>query len=326
MPVVVDEPVHAILPPPDLWKFREITGVGDEELDVSFDGWSKLAILTADKVFLFPRRGRDERLLHGARVSEALVELGLGCVPPVLGRWPDGVLEAGPFVVLERRAGTRWPALENDAGIDEWERMLASLGGQVASWHRLDISRLPSDLRRPLGQDRHWLTRLLDPDRVERTVEEVVRLLDAKPAWAERWRRTALRLAGLPPVLLHGDLCENQLLVDDDQHVRTVLDWDEAAVGNPLLDFDFGEWGFAIFGWEDEFARLRQAMWDAYAAGLGGALAGLPSADEVHLLFTLKELAYFEESNAAGPIDDWGTSRLAKLRQQIGPATRAVSA
>ena len=323
MPVVVDELVHAILPPPDLWKFREITGVGDEELDVSFGGWSKLAILTADKVFLFPRRGRDEPLSHGALVAERLVELGLDCVPRVLGRWPDGVLDAGPFVAYERRSGTGWPELEATAGLAGFERMLTSLGRQIASWHRLDVSRLPSEVRRPLTQDRHWLTRLVDPDRVERTVDDVVRLLDATPTWAKQWRRTAFRVAGLPPVFLHGDLCENQLLVDGDLNVGTVLDWDDAAVGNPLLDFDFGEWGFAIFGWEEEFAALRRAMWDAYAAQLG---AGLPSADEVHLLFTLKELAYFEERNAAGPIDDWGTSRLATLRREIGSATKAVSA
>lgn len=241
MPVVVDELVHAILPPPDLWKFREITGVGGAELEVRFDGWSKLAILTADKVFLFPRRGRDERLLHGALVSDELARLGLDCVPRVLGRWPEGVLDAGPFVVLERRAGTRWPELEDTAGLDEYERMLASLGTQVARWHRLDVERLPAGVRRPLAQDRHWLTRLLDPDRAEQAVEAAARLLDAKPAWARQWQRTARRLANLPPVLVHGDLCENQLLVDADLHVRTVLDWDEAGLGNPLLDFDFGE-------------------------------------------------------------------------------------
>lgn len=321
MPLVVDELVHAILPPPDLWKFREVTGVGDAELDVAFDGWSKLAILTADKVFLFPRRGRDERLLRGARVSDVLVELGLDCVPPVLGRWPEGVLDAGPFIALERRPGTRWPTLEETASLDEYERMLAGLGGQIARWHRLDVSRLPADVRRPLAEDRHWLTRWLDPDQVEQAVEETVRLSDAKPAWAERWRRTALRLASLPPVLLHGDVCENQLLVDDDLQVRTVLDWDDAGVGNPLLDFDFGEWGYAIFGWEEEFARLRRAMWDAYTGVLG---TEVPSADEVHLLFTLKELAYFEQSNAAGPIDEWGAARLAGLRRQIAAATEAV--
>ncbi|GAB3426726.1 hypothetical protein GCM10027569_66660 [Flindersiella endophytica] len=322
---MVGELVHAILPPPDLWKFREITGVGDEELDVSFDGWSKLAILSADKVFLFPRRGRDERLLHGAYVSDVLVGLGLDCVPPVLGRWPAGVLDAGPFVALERRGGTRWPSLEESAGLDDYERMLASLGGQIARWHRLDVPRLPPEVQRPLVQDRPMLTRLLDPDRVDLACEEVVQRLEPKPAWAERWRRTARRMAGLPPVLLHGDVCENQLLVDAGLQVRTVLDWDEAGVGNPLLDFDFGEWGFAIFGWEEEFARLRRAMWTAYTAELDGALGpDLPSADEVHLLFTLKELAYFEESNAAGPIDEWGAARLARLRRQIGPATEAV--
>jgi aminoglycoside phosphotransferase (APT) family kinase protein len=233
----------------------------------------------------------------------------------------------GPFVAFERRSGTGWSEHEDSADLDGLERMLTSLGGLIARWHRLDVSRLPVDLRRPLVQDRHWLTRLLDTDRVERTVDDAVRLLDAKPSWADQWRRTALRVASLPPVLLHGDVCENQLLVDDDLHVHTVLDWDTAGLGNPLLDFDFGEWGAAIFKWEAEFPRLRQAMWNAYTTKLDEALGDdLPTAPEVHLLFTLKELAYFEEANAAGPIDDFGTARLARLRQQIGPATEAAAA
>jgi aminoglycoside phosphotransferase (APT) family kinase protein len=325
MRAVSDELVHAILPPPDLWKFREITKVGDVELEVSFHGWAKLAILTADKVFLFPRRGCDELLLRGALACEYLAGLGLDCVPRVFGRWPDGVLGAGPFVAYERRSGISWPELEDTVGLAGFERMLTSLGGLIARWHRLDISRLPADLRRPLDQNRHWLTGFLSPDRVERTVDEVVRLLDAKPAWARRWRRTALRLASLPPVLLHGDVSGNQLLVDDQLRVRTVLDWDTAGLGNPLLDFDFGEWGAAIFRWETEFTKLRQSMWDAYTTQLDGALGtDPPTAQEVHLLFTLKELAYFEEGNATGPIDDFGAARLARLRQQIRPATEAV--
>jgi aminoglycoside phosphotransferase (APT) family kinase protein len=325
MRAVSDELVHAVLPPPDLWKFRDITGVGDSELDVSFDGGSKLAILAEDRVFLFPRRGHDEAMLHGALACECLAGLGLDCVPRMLGRWPEGVLAAGPFVAYERRSGTSWSELEDTVGLAGFERMLTSLGRLIASWHRLDISRLPVDLRRPLAQDRHWLSRFLDTDRVERTVDEVVRLLDAKPAWAKRWRQTALRLASLPPVLLHGDCHANQLLVDDHLHVCTVIDWDASGLGNPLMDFDFGEWGAAIFSWEAEFATLRQAMWTAYTTHLDGALGtDPPTAREVHLLFTLKELAYFEESNATGPIDDFGAARLAKLRQQIGSATETV--
>lgn len=319
------DPIHAVLVPPDLSRFRELTGVGHADLEVSFDGWSKLAVLTRDRVFLFPRWGRDAPLLYGARVCEVLSALGVRCVPRVLGRWPEGALSTGPFVAFERRSGTDWSVLEGDAGLAEVERMLQSLGGVIATWHRIPASSLPSDLRSPASlAPRHRLGGFLDPARVDGAVEEVTRLLRAPARWASSWRTALRRLSAMAPVLVHGDVCENQLLVDGDGRVDTVLDWDTARVGHPLLDFDFGEWGVGIFGWEAQFARLRRAMWEGYRAGRLGV--DLPNAEEVHLLFTLSELAYFEQQSLQGPMDNWGATRLARCRAAIGRATEAILA
>lgn len=314
--------LHAILTPPDLSLFRELTGVGDAELEVNFDGWSKLAVLSADRVFLFPRRGRDEQLLHGARVSEALSALGVRCVPRVVGQWDEGVLAAGPFIAYERRPGVLWQYVEDDADLPALARLLESLGGAIATWHRLNVASLPPELRGPgqFGPKQPWLNDFLDPGLVGAAADRVVRLLEPPPSWASTWRATLIDLATLPPVLLHGDVTEGQLLVDTDGRVETVLDWDTAGIGHPLYDFDFGEWGFGIFAWEPDFAQLRQAMWNAYRAGRPEA--DLPTWERVHLLFTLAEL---EQRERDSQNDDWGRKRLTHCRQALRPATEAAA-
>lgn len=317
--------LQAILTPPDLSLFRQLTAVGDAELEVNFDGWSKLAVLSPDRVFLFPRRGQDEQLLHGARVSEALSALGVHCVPRVVGQWGEGVLSAGPFVAYERRPGVLWQYVEDEADLPAMSRLLESLGGMIATWHRLDVSRLPAGLRGAgrFGPKQPWLNDFLDPHLADDAAGRVLRLLDPPTSWASIWRTAVNELAALPPVLLHGDVTEGQLLVDAEGRVETVLDWDTAGVGHPLNDFDFGEWGVGIFRWEPDFACLRQAMWDAYRAGRPEL--ELPGREQVHVLFTLAELAYFEQQDRAGRNDDWGRTRLTHCRDAIGPATEAAA-
>jgi aminoglycoside phosphotransferase (APT) family kinase protein len=324
-PGVAEDLVHAVLAPPDLSRFRELTGIGDADLGVSFEGWAKLALLTEDRVFLFPRRGHDAQLLHGARVCDVLSRLGVRYAPRVLGRWPDGALTAGPFVAFERRSGLGWDRVEDRVGVDEVEQMLNSLGRAIATWHRIAVSDLPSDLQHMARFEpkQPWLRGFLDPARVDRCVDEAVALLHPRTSWSSIWLATLRAVSSMTPVLVHGDVCENQLLVDKQARVGTVLDWDTAGIGHPLHDFDFGEWGFGIFTWQDQFARLRRSMWEGYRAGRPGA--DLPDVSAVHLLFTLSDLAYVEQQNRQGPIDEWGTTRLANCRAAIAAATDAAA-
>lgn len=305
---MIEPLVHAVLPPPELARFRELTGIGDAPLDVDVSGWSKLALLTDDTVFLFPRRGRDDALLHGARVSAALASQDVECVPRLLDHWPDDPLGVGPFIALERRSGTRWPDLEDGASVSEIETMLGSLGRATASWHRVAVPDVPTPLPRPSDVlDRNpWLLRLLDPEVSGQALDDAAQLLHPSTARRAAWQSAVTPVAALAPVLVHGDICENQILVDEHLEVRTVLDWDTACVGHPLLDFDFGEWGFSIYAHEAEFGRLRRAWWEGYRSRRG---LDLPSSDEVHLVLTLAESAALAEKRASGPLSDWDERR-----------------
>jgi aminoglycoside phosphotransferase (APT) family kinase protein len=318
------DPVHAVLSPPELPAFRALVGLDDEPLEVEVEGWSKLVLLSSDRAFLFARRGRERALLHGAEICQALAGLGVTCVPVVLGRWGPDELPSGPCVAFERRRGRPWASLEEDAPLEDWLRMLESLGRTIASWHAVGLERFPPGLvTTPQFEPRGFLSAALGDAPIEEVLAEAAELAGPDPGWPGTWRSVLERVRALEPVLLHGDVCENQLLVDDELRVSSVLDWDTACAGHRLHDFDFGEWGIGIFRFEESFAELRRALWEPYRAALGGG-AQLPSSAAIHLVFVLSDLVETERRRRSGTLDAWDDRRLAHLRAEIGPATAAA--
>lgn len=303
-----DDRPSAILPPPTLDRFREITGVGSAPLATRFDGWSKLALLTDEVVYLFPRRGRDQALLRGAEVCAHLNDCGVSCAPVVVGRWDEFTDVAGPCVGFERRAGRQWSDIESSVTLRDLRTMLESLGRVIATWHNVDVPALPPALQRRASFDpKPTLSALLDRDhRV--LVEEAAARAGVSDDVRLRWLHTLEPVVAMSEVLVHGDICENQLLVDEEHQVRTVIDWDTAGRGHPLHDFDFGEWGFGIYSWESHFAELRAGMWRAYSAAR--EIADLPDADAVNLAFSLAEFTYFARHRDDGTLDAWRSQRL----------------
>jgi aminoglycoside phosphotransferase (APT) family kinase protein len=190
-------------------------------------------------------------------------------------------------------------------------------------WQSVDLDLLPADVKISASFDpKPTLEGFLSPRDLRQAVEDMAQLLDAPPSWIERWMDALYPVASLTPVLAHGDVCEGQLLVDADGRVGTIIDWDAAGISHPLHDFDFSEWGFGIFRWEDDFPRLRRAMWDGYSTRVN--VADLPDAAAVHLAFTLSELHLHELRHRQGSLDAWGEARLQRLRRAVGPATEAA--
>lgn len=134
------------------------------------------------------------------------------------------------------------------------------------------------------------------------------------PAEADAWRARLSHLGDTayagPPVLLHGDLWPENLIWKDDR-IAAVLDWEDAAVGDPLSDvactclevrYIFGRDGMDTF--RNAYAHrtaidpARLTLWLAYVSA--GALRymgdwGLPAGREAHMraeaLATLAEAA-----------------------------------
>ena len=115
----------------------------------------------------------------------------------------------------------------------------------------------------------HWLRRALDPgnhcwrrgtgsgaSRPERV---------RRPRWAEALETAARHR----PVLVHGDIHEDQLLAVDGE-LTGILDWETARVDHPFWDFDLGEWGTGTWRrHRRDFSRLWAVMWHAYASQRG---------------------------------------------------------
>jgi aminoglycoside phosphotransferase (APT) family kinase protein len=292
--------LNAVLIEPQLARFRALCGLEGVPLGTSFEGWHRHAILAPDRVFLFPR---DRTHVPGLRRDVAALTAldGRGVpAPRLLGRWDDRAVSAYPFIAVSRLPGRTWSQLEATATLDDVTALVAGLGAAIATWHRLDRRTLP----RTIPRRRNAVAGALS-DGLEGLAGDATRRLGLPRRTATAWLRQLEPLAALDPVLVHGDVNEGQILVDEGLRVTGILDWETAHVGHPLKDFDFGEWGYGIFAWDARFDRLHRAMWRAYAAARD---VPLPPWQAVHLFFCLRWVAWFGQRPEAGA---WGQARLA---------------
>lgn len=298
-----DHCLNAVLIEPQLERFRRLCGLEGVPLTTSFEGWHRHAVLAPDRVFLFPRdRSRVAGLRREAAVLQALDGRGVPAAR-LLGRWDDRGVSPYPFLAVSRLPGQTWLRREAAATLEQLERMLDGLGRAIASWHRLDPRTLPRTLRRRRdAQDD--VTRFLAAG-LEAAVERVAHPVELPEQRAASWRTALAEVAGMEPVLVHGDINDGQILVDDGLNVTGVLDWETAHIGHPLKDFDFGEWGYGVFAWDRHFDRLHRVLWNSYAAARGGKL---PSWRAVHLCFCVKWADWFSRQAEPTP---WQRARLA---------------
>ena len=260
-----DERLHAVLIEPQLERFRSLHELHGVPLTVTFEGWHRHAILTPERVFLFPRdRSRVPGLRRDASTLRALEGRGVSA-PHLLGQWTDRespLTPTWPSPASPGAPGRTW------SGGPPWRR-------RRACWRAWGGRSRPGTA----STGAPW--RAASPGAGRRGAVPGHRPGGAPPSAppascelprgrADSWLRTLEPLPRMAPVLVHGDVNEGQILVDEGLRVTGVLDWETAHVGHPLKDFDLGEWGYGIFSWDAHFHLLRRRMWEAYAKP-GGA-------------------------------------------------------
>lgn len=259
---LIGRAVNAVLVPPQAERFALAANVDPARLALNVTGWNKLVLLDSHRVFLFPRSATGvewfERELAAYR---ALARAPLSVVPCLLGRWEDPEIYPFPFAAVTRLRG-QVPA--------EPEALIGQLGQAIACWHELDPPVL-AGARLPRHHDaphHRWLHRALDPATSAEAVAEAAGRLgrpDRAPAWAD----LLARAAGLRPVLVHGDIHEDQLLAEGGR-LTGIIDWETARVDHPYWDFDLGEWGTGLWRRRRrEFSALWRCGWRAYATTRG---------------------------------------------------------
>ena len=251
-------PALAVIAPPRLARFRDRLGLADDDpIEADFTGWSKLVLLTPRHAVLFPRdHTQVEALARDVTALRAVEPLGLPCVPVVREVIEDPAISAYPVVVLDRLPGQPLDQLVEDLPRRDLGDLFAELGRLAAGWHSVDPARVPT------------LPRRSSLDATSLLADE----LRLGPGEVARAGQALERARQLPPVLVHGDLHEGQLLVSPDapHRLTAILDWQTARVDHPFVEFDLGEWGTALWrGHRAHLAELRQRAWDAYAVARG---------------------------------------------------------
>ena len=291
------DPIWAVLIPPQLARFRTLTGIGDAPLEVNVTGWNKYVLLSPEHAFLFPRRANNvEWFERELAVYGALATTGVTVVPRVIERWRDEAVYPYPFAAVTRLPGTH----PEDA-----TTLLRELGHSIAQWHSLVPPELPG-ARRPAHHERadtQWFRRALDPDTTRRAAAEAADRLghhDQQTRWTEHLKRGAQHAH----VLVHGDIHEDQLLARDGR-LTGILDWETARIDHPFWDFDFGEWGTGLWRRHRlDFSSLWATAWRSYAEsrGLDCDPAPLEIAFRLrHALFLLDNVG---EPQVVGTIDE----------------------
>jgi aminoglycoside phosphotransferase (APT) family kinase protein len=204
-------------------------------------------------------------MMREHRVITALSAAGVP-VPKTVGACRDPAVTGAPFYVMEHVDGLVLHSSDIVAAVPEAARrrsMLSLIEG-LGALQALDIDEIGlGDLGRREGYAARQLRR-----------------------WRKQWEasmtrdiptvdRVADRLeAGIPDqeevVLVHGDFRLDNVIVGPDGHLRAILDWELAALGDPLADL--GTWLAFTPGDSSEVMPLHDPV---------ALMPGFPSHDEV---------------------------------------------
>ena len=165
------------------------------------------------------------------RVITALRDTGVP-VPRTYALCADTTVLGAPFYVMDLVVGTpyRHAAELAPLGPERTAAISRRLVETLATLHRVDPAAVGlADFGRPEGflarQVRRWTTQLAASRSRELAGADELPVLLAEHLPTEQ-----------PPAIVHGDFRLDNLLVDDQDQVRAVLDWEMATLGDPLTD------------------------------------------------------------------------------------------
>jgi aminoglycoside phosphotransferase (APT) family kinase protein len=309
--------VAAVLVATQLRRFRELCEV-DGPIEPRFDGATKHVLLAGDRAFLFPRNHTIVGQLERECAIYATVDHPI--VSRLLGRWDEPAISPYPFFAVTRLRGS----VAGDLSPEQLQALAGQLGAALAACH--DIS--PETVPRPL-----WANAWSEPPPTPPTATEcytplrelggVEHLAESVAPFIGPAARTTLLEAleavdAMDPVLAHGDLYEDHLLVDRSGTLTGILDWGFGGVLSPLVDFTCSQWDSGSWAVEGSYGDLRRHLWTAYAEHRS---VPMPSWEQIHLALTAFDIAalapetkthyYWQKS------PEWQAARRAAARHSL---------
>lgn len=188
---------------------------------------------------------------HEARVLAAVAPAlqAVGVAVPVWRVHADDVIAyariAGTPAVTMPEGAPTWniidPAAPSEVFVDSFARALATM-------QTLPDDRAAGIRRTSIADERAALAKTLETARP---------LLEPKEAVWTRWQRWLEDDSSWPAhvALVHGDLHPGHMLLDDTGHLVGILDWTEARITDPSIDFAMFHMGFGRAALESLIAR-----------------------------------------------------------------------
>lgn len=193
---------------------------------------------------------------------------------------PDWRIATPDLIAYPRLAGTTAVTVDPTTKEPTWNidkdnpTFVASFARTLAALHGIDPSEAAAAGLKVATPDEARRAFADDLDRVKREIGI------GDPLW-KRWRTWLDDDASWPPftTLVHGDLHVGHVLVDETSRATGVLDWTEAEVSDPAIDFIFHLMGFDEPGLErllNEYEAAGGRTWPGLRHHAGERLAAFP--------------------------------------------------
>ncbi|MHC5537164.1 macrolide 2'-phosphotransferase [Singulisphaera rosea] len=193
---------------------------------------------------------------------------------------PDWQIFAPELIAYPRLAGRTAVVVDPISKEPTWKidkespTFVASLAQALAALHRVDRDEAaasglkvlsPSDARREFAAD----------------LERVKQDIGVGEELSRRWKTWLDDDAAWPPIttLIHGDLHVGHVVVDESSKASGILDWTEAEVSDPSIDFIFHLMGFGEEGLDRLLAEYEAAegrIWPGMRSQIKERLSAFP--------------------------------------------------
>ncbi|MDF2697005.1 MAG: putative phosphotransferase [Labilithrix sp.] len=225
------------------------------------------------------RTPRRPDVIAAARTEANVLRLVASALPVAVPEWR---VHSDVVIAYPRLDGV--PAVTLDAGAPQWnvidptslsESFLGSFASTLAALQCIDVEvdRRAGVPVRPVARARATIAAAMEATR---------KVLAPSDAVWRRWQRWLTNDELWPShlALVHGDLHPGHMLLADDGRLTGVLDWTEAQVTDPSLDFAmfFGCFGAgALASLIERFERAGGKVWPGLAAHAAERWAAFPA-------------------------------------------------
>ncbi len=301
-----DNSVFGVLNYEQFERFCDRMKLQPENIKANFDGWRKLVLESEDKVFLFPRDPRGVEWLDIEMLAyEVLNKEDYIPAPILFERVKDKSISYYEFAVVSRLKGIAYSKIDQGIPIKNVTEMLKNLAELFALWHDISLDSIPQKIKERDIYDPsiyEWEIKMLDPKTMKKSLLFSYKILEnylnkqdpkiGKELLSEDtvilWFDCLEEIVNLTPVLLHGDIHEDQILVasKENMEITGILDWETVRISNPVWEFNFFEWGYGIWEWRKNFNEFRRMMWKIY---LRKRKLSLKSSEGINLFYSLSE-------------------------------------